>query len=193
MKKNILNRFSSANSKYFRLFSFSKAQGAMEFLTTYGWAIMILAVVLSGLGYFGVFNPSNFVKSSCQFDSGISCPLFSFVNSSDGFELKIHFQNVLGDRLILENISIGDVEGVNYCVAEKFGLLDDPSKPVVLSSFGSQQEKDSVAVFGHDCPVLDSYGGSKQRFLLKLYYRRGDATMPTVTSGSLTTFIDSSE
>ena len=37
----------------------SKQQSAMEYLMTYGWAILIIAVVLGVLYYLGVFNSSN--------------------------------------------------------------------------------------------------------------------------------------
>ena len=37
----------------------SKSQSAMEYLMTYGWAILIIAVVLGALYYLGVFNTSN--------------------------------------------------------------------------------------------------------------------------------------
>ena len=37
----------------------SRAQSAMEYLMTYGWAILIIAVVLGALYYLGVFNTSN--------------------------------------------------------------------------------------------------------------------------------------
>ncbi|MDE1846336.1 MAG: LamG domain-containing protein [Candidatus Micrarchaeota archaeon] len=37
-----------------------KAQSAMEYLMTYGWAILIIAVVLGALYQLGVFNPSTF-------------------------------------------------------------------------------------------------------------------------------------
>ncbi len=40
--------------------SHSKAQSAMEYLMTYGWAILIIAVVLGALFQLGVFNTSNF-------------------------------------------------------------------------------------------------------------------------------------
>jgi hypothetical protein len=37
-----------------------KAQAAMEYLTTYGWAILIIAVVIVGLFELGLFNGSNY-------------------------------------------------------------------------------------------------------------------------------------
>lgn len=40
---------------------------------TYGWAILVIAVVLASLDLLGVFNPSTFAKSFCVFESGLSC------------------------------------------------------------------------------------------------------------------------
>lgn len=39
-----------------------KAQSAMEYLTTYGWAILIIAVVIIAIDALGIFNPSMFVS-----------------------------------------------------------------------------------------------------------------------------------
>ena len=50
--------------------SFIKAQSAMEYLMTYGWAILIISVVLAALFQLGVFNPMTFAPKappgSCQ-------------------------------------------------------------------------------------------------------------------------------
>lgn len=37
-----------------------KGQAAMEFLMTYGWAILAAVVVIGVLAYFGVFNPGTY-------------------------------------------------------------------------------------------------------------------------------------
>jgi hypothetical protein len=44
-----------------------KAQSAMEFLITYGWAILVIAIALGALYVLGVFNPSNFTANMCVF------------------------------------------------------------------------------------------------------------------------------
>jgi len=48
----------------------AKAQSAMEYLMTYGWAILIISVVLAALFQLGVFNANNFAPKappgSCQ-------------------------------------------------------------------------------------------------------------------------------
>ena len=37
-----------------------KGQAAMEFLMTYGWAILAAVVVIGVLAYFGVFSPGKY-------------------------------------------------------------------------------------------------------------------------------------
>ncbi len=50
-----------------------KAQAAMEFLVTYGWAILIVLAAIGALAYFGVLKPGKYLPDSCQFQAGISC------------------------------------------------------------------------------------------------------------------------
>ncbi len=50
-----------------------KAQSAMEYLMTYGWAILILGIALSVLYSLGLFSPNTFVTSQCIFPADFSC------------------------------------------------------------------------------------------------------------------------
>jgi hypothetical protein len=50
-----------------------KAQSAMEYLMTYGWAILIIAVVLGALFSLGVFSSSSLLGTSCIAYSGYTC------------------------------------------------------------------------------------------------------------------------
>ncbi len=61
-----------------------KAQSAMEYLMTYGWAILIIAVVLAALDMLGIFNGATFLGTSCLSTPGYECssPLFSAVTAS---------------------------------------------------------------------------------------------------------------
>ncbi len=49
------------------------AQSAMEYLMTYGWAILIISIVLAALFALGVFSSSSFIGSSCIAASGYEC------------------------------------------------------------------------------------------------------------------------
>jgi len=50
-----------------------RAQSAMEYLMTYGWAILIIAVVLGALFSLGVFNSSSLIGTACIPLSGYYC------------------------------------------------------------------------------------------------------------------------
>ena len=51
----------------------SRAQSAMEYLMTYGWAILIIAVVLAALFSLNVFNAGAQLGTSCIGRPGFSC------------------------------------------------------------------------------------------------------------------------
>jgi len=65
-----------------------KAQSAMEYLMTYGWAILIISVVLGALYMMGLFNPSTFISSQCIFPAEFSC-LNSYMSSSGILSVNI--------------------------------------------------------------------------------------------------------
>jgi len=54
----------------------AKAQSAIEYLTTYGWAILIMAVVLGALYSLGLFSPGTFAGQECLLPAGLSCTNF---------------------------------------------------------------------------------------------------------------------
>jgi len=58
-------------------------QTAMEFLMTYGWAILVMLVVVAVLFYLGVLNPQAVAPNSLTFPSGFSAQEFK-VESSGG-------------------------------------------------------------------------------------------------------------
>jgi len=48
-----------------------KGQAAMEFLMTYGWAILVVLIALGALFYLGVFNPK--VPNTCNIPAPFNC------------------------------------------------------------------------------------------------------------------------
>jgi hypothetical protein len=50
-----------------------KGQAAMEYLMTYGWAIVALVIVIAALMATGVFNPSYMVSEECTMQPDLSC------------------------------------------------------------------------------------------------------------------------
>jgi hypothetical protein len=51
-----------------------RGQAALEFMMTYGWAILVVLAAIGALSYFGVLNPSRFTPDTCLASSGFACP-----------------------------------------------------------------------------------------------------------------------
>ena len=45
----------------------------MEFLLTYGWAILVILIVMAALVYFGVLDPSSLLPGKCVFNPTVQC------------------------------------------------------------------------------------------------------------------------
>ena len=55
---------------------FRRSQAALEFLMTYGWAILVVLVAIGALAYFGVLSPDKFLPSKCTLPAGVACTDF---------------------------------------------------------------------------------------------------------------------
>ena len=54
-------------------FKNSKAQAAFEFLTTYGWAFLVILIMVGTLAYFGILTPSQVLPSRCTIGAEFQC------------------------------------------------------------------------------------------------------------------------
>ncbi|MBT4539467.1 hypothetical protein HOC32_04235 [Candidatus Woesearchaeota archaeon] len=84
-----------------------KGQAAMEFIMTYGWAILVVLVAIGALAYFGVLNPSNFLPSSCTVGPGISCDDFKITTT----DAQLVLRNGLGDDLTAAQVTVSGCTG----------------------------------------------------------------------------------
>ena len=91
----------------------SKGQSSLEFLMTYGWAIIVIAVAVLVLGQWGVFNPAMNIRSTFLGFWGVVPLDFSYNSKGD---LTVSFQNNImeGDiNVTYLNVSAG---GKTYSV-----------------------------------------------------------------------------
>lgn len=84
-----------------------RGQAAMEYLMTYGWALIVLTVVLGVLFSMGVFNPQNYMSEECSFQPSLPCR-GTFLTSEG--ELTIVLANGLGFDLKDVYITVGEKE-----------------------------------------------------------------------------------
>lgn len=84
-----------------------KAQGALEFLTTYGWAFLVILIMIGALGYFGILNPTRFLPERCNINPEFSCEEFQLIKEGDtvlGFQAVL--KNAVGQPIDIEMDSI---------------------------------------------------------------------------------------
>src|SRR3989344_682255 len=82
-----------------------KGQAAMEFLMTYGWAILVVLVAIGALAYFGVLSPGKFLPESCIIGAGFSCDDFKIVDGGTG---TIVIRNGIGEDVDTVTLAIDD-------------------------------------------------------------------------------------
>lgn len=92
--------------------SYKKAQAALEFLTTYGWAILVVLVMIGALAYFGVLNPSKFAAERCVFSGPeMTCQEAKFTRNPNTIEFTL-INNMPYDYIILKNNFNYTIRGV---------------------------------------------------------------------------------
>lgn len=79
-------------------------QAAMEFLMTYGWAILVVLVVIGALAYFGILNPQTFLPKRCLLGSGLSCADAKLTVG----EFDMRMVNSLANAISVNAVSIED-------------------------------------------------------------------------------------
>ena len=67
-----------------------KAQSAMEYLMTYGWAVLVVVIVLAALFYLGVFDSKSDIKG------GVEGPFtYDLKVGQDGIQLSLRSSNIV--------------------------------------------------------------------------------------------------
>ncbi len=72
-----------------------RGQAAMEFLMTYGWAILAVLITIAALAYFGVLSPSLFLPESIILMPGLAVKDFTILENA----VIINVQNGMGKNL----------------------------------------------------------------------------------------------
>lgn len=80
-----------------------KGQAAMEYLMTYGWAILVIVIVLAALLYLGVFNLGEKVPDQCRFKVGIMCTDAKMTPATTN-TLTVKLQNTMGSKMTVCNL-----------------------------------------------------------------------------------------
>ena len=138
-----------------------KGQAAMEFLMTYGWAILAAVIVIGVLAYFGVFSPSSYVPNQCILSAPLGCN--AGVANSDGVELEI--RNGAGEGLIVSAITVTGCSGTV-----------SPALPATVAD-------GSLTAFTVPCTLT---AGSKFTGDVTVSYTKSGSTLELTSTGKIT-------
>lgn len=95
------NRFNNRASKK------NKAQAAMEFLMTYGWAILVVLAAIAALAYFGVLSPEKFLGDKCVLEPGLAC----ISSKVEPTKVTLVIAQNKGKTITIDSITVGSCSG----------------------------------------------------------------------------------
>jgi len=87
-------------------------QAAIEFLVTYGWAILGVMIVIGALAYFGLFNTQKYVNDACYFGDQFRCE--DSILHKDG-RTSVMLRNNFGVDINITTVIIKSDYGARYC------------------------------------------------------------------------------
>lgn len=79
-----------------------ESQAALEFLMTYGWAILVVLILIAVLAYFGVLSPDMFFPDRCILPAGITCLDYRV----ESYRLVIVLQNSFGEVATISRVAV---------------------------------------------------------------------------------------
>ncbi len=95
--------------------SAKKGQAAMEYLMTYGWALVALVVVIGAIMATGVFNPSYLIAEECTLQPDLACTgHLIYIDEGGTPQLKFRISNGLGYDIRLTGVRIIANDGTQY-------------------------------------------------------------------------------
>lgn len=119
-----------------------KGQAAMEFLMTYGWAILVVLVAIGALAYFGVLSPEQFLPEKCTIStgSGLFCGDFAIDSSA---AVRLNIKNILTESVTVTAITLTNGGGgTGTCTfSGSTAIAADATVPITLACSPVLSEK----------------------------------------------------
>jgi hypothetical protein len=157
-----------------------RGQAALEFLMTYGWAILVVLVAIGALAYFGVLSPDRLVPEKCVIASGSGLFCDDYAATTDDITLRI--KNILADEINITGITLN---GTNFdCHVDMTGV----GEAVVISADQFGNIAITVGDPGDDCTQALT-AGDKLNVDITIDYQKSSSGLPKKATGQLVTTI----
>ena len=114
---------------------FKRGQAAMEFLMTYGWAILVVLVVIGALAYFGILNPQTLLPERCELQMGLHCKDYLIsTDANNNGEIRLTIENGRGNDIVVTKVNATSQEFNGSCVNQtSTDILNGESAEFVLT------------------------------------------------------------
>lgn len=161
-----------------------KAQAALEFLTTYGWAFLVILVMIGALAYFGVLDPGKFTGDRCVFGQPLYCA--DKVIDTNADYVQVQLKNSLTKAFTIDGVQydLGGTGSFVDCVADggaAAGEFDDGSGTQQLDEIAPGAVADARCYMAEVGAV-----GDKVKIAFQVKYHEGDNTdYPAVVNGDV--------
>jgi len=98
----------------------NKSQAALEFLTTYAWAFLVILIMIAALAYFGILNPSRLLPDRCNFGAEITCDKSKMiVNNVAENTLAMELKNSFGEAVVITDVkTTTDNDAAGACTGQ---------------------------------------------------------------------------
>ena len=135
-----------------------RGQAALEFLSTYGFAFLIILVMIGALTYFGILSPGKFIPGSCLISPEFKCKDRAINSSANSLmiDAKIQIINQLGNQVDLVGNATSAWTAVAtgfstaaYCYTPQTSLVGGATTTITCNlngSFPAKGEKLRVAI-----------------------------------------------
>lgn len=147
-----------------KLAIFGKAQAALEFLTTYGWAFLVILVMIGTLAYFGILSPGKILPNRCSIGPEFECIDYQISAAANTFKMRM--KNNIGEPIAVQSIALGSESATQYACSTP------PSNP---SAWRSGEIID-LTWSGCNSAAAGIIAGEKGKIFVKIKYN-------SVTSG----------
>ena len=140
-----------------------KSQAALEFLTTYGWAFLIILIMIGTLAYFGILSPSKLTPNRCNFPSEFQCLDYKIDSVGNTFNLKL--KNNVGDTI---NIDVGKIT-VSSETATTYNCPTPLTGSPAIPTWATGEQKD-ITLTSCNTALAGFIAGEKAKVLVSIDY-----------------------
>ena len=152
---------------------FKRAQTATEFLLTYGWALLVVLVLLGAISY--IYYQNRLIPDTCFFPASLPCidkPVLDYKHE----QIKIALKNNMGYSINISNyISLNQNCNQNATLAYVNGL----SLPQTIEPYQN-------IILTISCPGIEK---GKFKTELELKYTNIDTNVEHTVKGKITGYV----